>query len=71
MLTQAGAALVGFLDSVMVGHYSTNAIAAVSIANAIFFSIITLSMGIIMGITPLINILSGQKDAESQYSHQQ
>ena len=39
MLTQLGASLVGFFDSIMVGHYATVDLAAVSFANAIFFTV--------------------------------
>ena len=54
ILTQIGAALVGFFDSVMVGHYGTTDLAAVSFSNAIFFTIMVLAMGAIMGLTPLV-----------------
>ena len=40
MLTQLGAAIVGLADSIMVGHYSTVDLAAVSFANGIFFTFI-------------------------------
>ena len=39
MFTQLGAALVGLFDSIMVGHYSTADLAAVSFSNAIFFTV--------------------------------
>ena len=35
MLTQFGAAMVGLADSIMVGHYGTADLAAVSFSNAI------------------------------------
>jgi MATE family multidrug resistance protein len=54
ILTQIGSALVGFFDSVMVGHYGTTDLAAVSFSNAIFFTIMVLAMGAIMGLTPLV-----------------
>lgn len=54
MLTQLGAALVGLFDSIMVGHYSTADLAAVSFSNAIFFTVMVFSMGALMGITPLV-----------------
>ena len=60
MLTQLGAALVGLFDSVMVGHYSTTALAAVSFSNAIFFTVMVFAMGILMGITPLVGIEVGK-----------
>ena len=52
MLTQLGAALVGLADSIMVGHYGTADLAAVSFSNAIFFTVMVFAMGAVMGITP-------------------
>lgn len=60
MLTQLGAALVGLFDTVMVGHYSTIDLAAVSFSNAIFWSVMVFSMGIQMAITPLVGIQVGR-----------
>ena len=54
MLTQLGAALVGLFDSIMVGHYGTADLAAVSFSNAIFFTVMVFAMGAMMGITPLV-----------------
>lgn len=54
MLTQLGAAIVGLADSIMVGHYSTVDLAAVSFANGIFFTFMVFVMGAMMGITPLV-----------------
>lgn len=54
MLTQLGAAIVGLADSIMVGHYSTADLAAVSLGNGIFFTFIVFAMGTLMGITPLV-----------------
>ena len=60
MLTQFGAALVGLADSIMVGHYSTADLAAVSFSNAIFFTVMVFSMGAVMGITPLVGQVHGR-----------
>ncbi|MBR1808688.1 MAG: MATE family efflux transporter [Paludibacteraceae bacterium] len=62
MLTQLGAAIVGLADSIMVGHYSTTDLAAVSFANGIFFTVMVFSMGSLMGITPLVGQSFVQKD---------
>ena len=59
MLTQLGASLVGFFDSIMVGHYATVDLAAVSLSNAIFFTVMVFAMGALMGITPLVGIQVG------------
>ena len=65
MLTQLGASLVGFFDSMMVGHYATVDLAAVSFANAIFFTVMVFAMGALMGITPLVGIQVGSQHTSS------
>lgn len=69
MLTQLGASLVGLVDSVMVGHYATADLAAVSFSNAIFFTVMVFSMGCLMGITPLIGYEEGQKQVADPQNH--
>ena len=59
MLTQFGGAMVGFADSIMVGHYGTADLAAVSFSNAIFFSVMVFSMGAMMSVTPLVGYEHG------------
>lgn len=54
MLTQLGAAMAGIIDSVMVGHFGTTELAAVSFANSIFFTAMVFAFGALMGITPLV-----------------
>lgn len=61
MLTQFGASLVGLFDSMMVGHYATADLAAVSFSNAIFFTVMVFAMGALMGITPLVGYEVGHK----------
>lgn len=62
MLTQLGASLVGLIDSIMVGHYATADLAAVSFSNAIFFTVMVFSMGAIMGLTPLVGYEVGKRE---------
>lgn len=64
ILTQLGAALVGLADSIMVGHYSTTDLAAVSFSNAIFFTVMVFSMGTMMGVTPLVGYSYGAKEED-------
>ena len=80
MLTQLGAAMVAFFDSVMVGHYGTADLAAVSFSNAIFFTVMVFSMGAVMGITPLVGHVHGRlekllalgtSDDEIAHKHEQ
>jgi len=60
MLTQFGAAMVGLADSIMVGHYGTTDLAAVSFSNAIFFTVMVFSMGALMGVTSLVGHVHGR-----------
>lgn len=80
MLTQFGAALVGLADSIMVGHYSTADLAAVSFSNALFFTVMVFAMGALMGITPLVGHIHGRlekllnegtTDEEIAHKHEQ
>ena len=80
MLTQFGAVLVGLADSIMVGHYGTADLAAVSFSNAIFFTVMVFAMGALMGVTPLVGhvhgrleklIQQGTTDEEIAHKHEQ
>ena len=80
MLTQFGAALVGLADSIMVGHYGTVDLAAVSFSNALFFTVMVFSMGALMGVTPLVGhihgrlerlLAEGTTDEEIAHKHEQ
>ena len=64
MLTQFGAAMVGLADSIMVGHYGTTDLAAVSFSNALFFTVMVFSMGAVMGITPLVGYAFGKGERD-------
>lgn len=68
MLTQLGAALVGLFDSIMVGHYGTADLAAVSFSNAIFFTVMVFAMGALMAITPLVGYAVGANEGQERIS---
>jgi MATE family multidrug resistance protein len=67
MLTQLGASLVGLFDSIMVGHYATVDLAAVSFSNALFFTVMVFAMGALMGLTPLVGIEVGKISDETEH----
>ena len=80
MLSQFGAAMVGLADSIMVGHYGTTDLAAVSFSNALFFTVMVFAMGAVMGITPLVGHVHGRleklleqgtTDEEIAHKHEQ
>lgn len=51
---QLATMLMGFVDAVMLGRYSTEAMAAAATTNAIIFSTIMFANGILFGLDPLI-----------------
>lgn len=53
--------VVGFADTIMVGHYSTMALASASFVNNLFLAAIMACVGFTYGITPLVGALFGQK----------
>lgn len=67
MLTQLGASLVGLFDSIMVGHYATVDLAAVSFSNALFFTVMVFAMGALMGLTPLVGIEIGKMSDKTEH----
>ena len=80
MFTQFGAVLVGLADSIMVGHYGTADLAAVSFSNALFFTVMVFSMGALMGVTPLVGhvhgrleklLAQGTTEEEIEHKHEQ
>ena len=54
--------MVGLFDSIMVGHYSTADLAAVSFSNALFFTVMVFAMGALMGITPIVGYAVGASE---------
>lgn len=63
LIGQIGHIVVGFADSAMVGHYSTDALAAASFVNNIFNIAILMCLGFTYGLTPLIGaLLSSRRD---------
>ncbi len=54
---QIGVILVGFADTLMVGHYGTNDLASVSFVNNLFNLVIIGLLGFSYGITPIIGAL--------------
>ncbi|MDO4511536.1 MAG: MATE family efflux transporter [Bacteroidales bacterium] len=57
MVAQLGTIVTGYADTMMVGHYSTEALASASFVNNVFTLVIMLSLGFSYGITPLVGAL--------------
>jgi MATE family multidrug resistance protein len=62
VLTQAGQMTVLLVDTAMVGHVGTTALAAAAFANNIYIVIMLFGLGIFLGITPLISRACGAGD---------
>lgn len=61
---QAGLILVGFADNIMVGRYSTDALASASFVNNVFNIALLTCMGFTYGVTPLVGALFGRGEKE-------
>ncbi|MDE6527900.1 MAG: polysaccharide biosynthesis C-terminal domain-containing protein, partial [Muribaculaceae bacterium] len=61
MIAQVGTIVVGFADNIMVGHYSTQALASSSFVINIFNIVVLCCLGFAYGLTPLIGMLFSQK----------
>lgn len=59
LVGQLGMIAVGFADNIMVGHYSTAALASASFVNNVFNVAILACVGFTYGITPLVGKLFG------------
>lgn len=62
VIGQIGIIVLGFADTLMIGHHSTNELAAASFVNNMFNLVIIFSTGFSYGLTPIIGSLYGQKD---------
>ena len=61
LVGQLGMIVTAFADNIMVGRYSTAALASSSFVNGVFNVVIFCCLGFTYGLTPLIGALYGQK----------
>ena len=62
VVVQVGLMGMGVIDSVMVGHLSARALAAVALGNIYFFNVIVFSMGALFALDPIIAQAVGAND---------
>ena len=62
MISQLGQVLVGVADNIMVGKLGAIPLAACSLANAVFFLLLTFGIGVSYAITPLVATADGAKN---------
>lgn len=60
LIGQLGSIVTAFADNIMVGHYSTEAMASASFVNNVFNVAILCCVGFTYGITPLVGALFGR-----------
>ena len=60
LVGQVGMIIVGFADNIMVGRYSTHALASASFVNGVFNTAIFACIGFSYGLTPLVGALFSQ-----------
>jgi multidrug resistance protein, MATE family len=61
-IAQGGQALMGLVDTLVVGRAGTSALAAVGLANSLFFAVAGMGMGLMMGFDPLLSQAFGAKN---------
>lgn len=62
LVTQLGIIVVSFADTMMVGHYGTDELAAAAFVNSLFVVVTVMQIGFASGLTPLIGALFGRGD---------
>ncbi|MDO4929699.1 MAG: MATE family efflux transporter [Bacteroidales bacterium] len=62
---QIGVIVMGFADTMMVGRYSTDSLAAASFVNNVFTLVTFLIMGYSYGLTPIIGAITGRGDKQA------
>lgn len=65
LVGQAGTVVVGFADNIMVGHYSTDALASASFVVNVFNMVMFCCMGFTYGVLPLAGALFAGGDKET------
>ena len=60
MIGQLGIIIVGFADNIMVGHHTSEELAAASFVNNLFNLPLMFALGFSLGFTPLIGNLVGK-----------
>ena len=61
-IAQGGQAMMGLVDTLVVGRAGTSALAAVGLANSLFFAVSGLGMGLMMGFDPLMSQAFGARN---------
>jgi len=60
VITQLAAMLLGVVDTMMLGHFSTEALAASAVARVWIFGTVIIAQGILLGVDPLVSQAQGR-----------
>jgi MATE family multidrug resistance protein len=63
VIVQVGMMLMGTVDTLMIGHVSANALAAVALGNLYFYNTIVIAIGTVMVLDPIVSQAVGAGDA--------
>ena len=64
VIGQIGMIVLGFADTLMIGHYGTDELATASFVNNMFNLVIIFSTGFSYGLTPIVGALFGSNDKQ-------
>ena len=64
IIGQLGTIILGFADTLMIGHHSTEELAAAGLVNNIFALVLISYMGFSYGLTPIIGRLYGMEHTD-------
>ena len=64
LVTQVGIIVVSFADTMMVGAYGVDELAAAAFVNSLFIIPIVMQLGFAQGLTPLVGSLFGKGEKE-------
>src|SRR6185295_7483738 len=62
VIVQVGMMLMGTVDTLMIGHVSANALAAVALGNLYFYNAIVVAIGTVMALDPIVSQAVGAND---------
>ena len=65
VIGQLGMIVLGFADTLMIGHHSTEGLAAASFVNNMFNLVIIFATGFSYGLTPIVGSLFGQGEQKA------
>lgn len=69
IIGQLGTIILGFADTLMIGHHSTPELAAAGLVNNIFGLVFVSYMGFTYGLTPIIGRLYGEERTDRGRCH--